>query len=196
MTGFKHANDTAMGNLNYERNENDAYYTQEWCTVGLAEWAEKMFPDVNKWWEPACGSGQMVDVLRKRGWDVYESGLDDEVGRGNDLVDFLAPMPGFHSKRGIVTNPPYGELAEQFIRKALTLTKKHELPVLMLMRHEYDCAKGRVDLFNQPPFVGKLVYTTRPRWIPNTTGAPRHNYAVYAWRHGFTGSPTLHYHVK
>src|SRR5438105_3733660 len=81
-------------------------------------------------WEPACGPGSIVRVLRSAGHRVYATdlvdyGLDDsEFG-----VDFLMErQPGFYIG-AIVTNPPF-KLAEQFVAHALKMFPK----VVMLLR--------------------------------------------------------------
>lgn len=81
-------------------------------------------------WEPACGPGSIVRVLRGAGHrvhatDLVDYGLDDaEHG-----VDFLMEQaPGFYIG-AIVTNPPF-KLADQFVMHALTLCPK----VVMLLR--------------------------------------------------------------
>jgi hypothetical protein len=81
-------------------------------------------------WEPACGPGSIVKVLRAAGHKVYATDLvdygcpDSESG-----VDFLMERaPSFHIG-GIVTNSPY-KLADQFATHALTLCPI----VIMLLR--------------------------------------------------------------
>jgi hypothetical protein len=80
-------------------------------------------------WEPACGHGNIVDVLRAHGHEVI----------GSDLIDY--GRPDFFSRRdflweklpsgcqGIVTNPPY-KLAEEFVAHAIEICPL----VVMLMR--------------------------------------------------------------
>ena len=81
-------------------------------------------------WEPACGPGAIVKVLRAAGHRVYATdlvdyGLDDSESG----VDFLMERePGFHIG-AIVTNPPF-KLADQFVHHALTLCPR----VIMLLR--------------------------------------------------------------
>lgn len=102
-----------------------------------------------------------------------------------------------------VTDPGYGHLrdlaykydcvcpktkrvsmAELFLRHALALTEPVKGRVAMFLRNEFDCAKGRMDLFSHPSFVGKVVVTERPRWIEGSTGSPRHSYSwfVFDWK--------------
>ncbi len=172
---------TMTGTSGYERLANDAYWTPAWCTEALLD-RTKFGPVV---WEPACGRGDMVDVLDKRGHTVIAS--DIKVYSHKPMafeMDFLAinlvvdPV-GFSA---IITNPPY-EHAEAFIRKALDLATSgnRRARVAMLLRNEYDSAKSRRDLFEHPAFLKKLVLTKRPRWSAEDKASPRHNFAWFVW---------------
>lgn len=192
---FIHANDAAMGDLGYDRVPLDHYPTPEWVTEAVVQTLKALRPEIGAIWEPACGNGAMSRVLERHYEKVWSTDVAD-YGFGQSGVDFLAVDDSFHSKHAIVTNPPYGDLAEGFIRKALRLTERHKGLVAMLVRHEYDTARGRVDLFQHPAFVAKLVLTTRPRWIEGSTGAPRHSYAWMFWDHQNIGAPRVLYHVR
>jgi hypothetical protein len=90
----------------------------------------------------------------------------------------------------IATNPPYGRLAEPFVRHALTLTQESGGKVAMLLPHAWDTAKGRIDLFQQPPFKAKLVLTRRIRWdnLEQKDNGPSSNHAWYIWDWDFSGT--------
>lgn len=81
----------------------------------------------------------------------------------------------------IISNPPYGLLAEQAIRHALKLMEKPRGDVIFFMRADYDSSKRRADIFDHLAFATKIVLRHRPRWIEDSTGAPRFNYAFYHW---------------
>jgi hypothetical protein len=73
-------------------------------------------------WEPACGPGRIVNVLRARGHEVYASdlidyGVDSAAHYGRD---FLLEQQAPEGYAAIVTNPPF-KLAEQFVAHALSL---------------------------------------------------------------------------
>lgn len=84
-------------------------------------------------WEPACGRGAIVNVLRDAGHQVVAS----------DLIDYGLPItpPGYYGRdflqesavpegcAAIVTNPPY-QWAEKFVAHALDLSPL----VVMLLR--------------------------------------------------------------
>lgn len=183
-----------LGSSEYERHHADHYPTPAWVTRAVIPYLLKHIDAEVPVWECACGSGEMAEVLSER-FEVRCTDLHDR-GYPCEELDFLKSEP-LNERTAVVTNPPYFEnMPERFIRHALQVTKETEGVVAMLLRHEYDCAKERVDLFNQPPFARQVVLTSRPRWIPGSRGAPRHNYSWYIWSHGWTGEPVKNYHVR
>jgi hypothetical protein len=81
-------------------------------------------------WEPACGPGRIVRVLREAGHKVYATDLIDYGCEDSESrVDFLMTSNRDFSGEAIVTNPPF-KLAHQFVIHALTLCPK----VIMLLR--------------------------------------------------------------
>lgn len=178
-----------FGESGYERAALDAYWTPEWCTSVLLDSVKFR----GRVWEPASGQGHICRVLSGRSYDVFATDIADH-GYHDRLHDFLSRdtfvIPdGIES---IVTNPPY-EKAEKFIRTSLLLMRESRGQVAMLLRNEYDCARTRVDLFDAPPFVMKLVLTKRPRWSADEKASPRHNFAWYVWDWKHHGSPFLRY---
>lgn len=170
-----------MGDLGYARAELDHYPTPAWVTAAIVPHLLQthVYGEFAKVLEPACGDGAMAEVLRYHFHSVTAHDIRDYgYTRMDATKDFLADVADNYDI--IVTNPPYGDLAEHFIRRALMNTKARRGMVAMVMRNEYDCARGRVDLWEHP-FALKLVLTSRPRWIAGTTGAPRHNYSWFVW---------------
>lgn len=172
-------NDPAMsGQIDYARNEADFYPTPP-ENVDCLHLMEPLNGTV--WWEPACGEGHISKRVEElTGVEVISTDLYDR-GYGEYGYDFLITKLTPHGVNGIITNPPYGDLAEEFIRKALELMKPVRGKVIMFLRNEYDCGKGRRDLFAKYPFAHKIIVTKRPRWIAGSTGSPRHSYAWYVW---------------
>jgi len=139
-------------------------------------------------WEPACGEGHISIRLTEHGALVVSTDLYDR-GFGVSGVDFLASnpksiAPGYRGPKTIVTNPPYGDLAAQFIRKALELMERCSGRVALFLRNEFDCRKNQALFSKHPAYAGKVVVTKRPRWIAGSKGSPRHNYAWYIWDFG------------
>ena len=92
----------------------------------------------------------------------------------------------------IATNPPF-KLSVKFVRHALLLTRSFNNAVAMLLPMEWDCAKGRVDLFDGPPFKAKYVIQTRIRWtnLEQKKNGPSKNHAWYVWDWAYRGQPTM-----
>lgn len=173
--------DAAMlGDSGYERIEADHYNTPHENLNCLLEHVTIH----QKVWECAAGKGNLSEQLNEFGHDVWSSdiidyGFGDRFTLANFLEQTELPDPGI---RAIVSNPPYfDDMPEQFIRHALKLMKPVKGQVAMFLRNEYDCSKGRMDLFGLPPFHKKIIVTKRPRWVEGSKGSPRHNYSWFVW---------------
>lgn len=83
-----------------------------------------------KIWEPACGPGSIVKVLRDAGHEVIAGDLVDYgCPQSFSRIDFLIQTVAPFGVECIVTNPPF-KLAGQFVEKALALCPR----VIMLLR--------------------------------------------------------------
>lgn len=168
--------DSAMvGVSTHERRDHDFYATPAWCTEALLRMHNF---DGGEIWEPACGDGAISKVLWDNGKIVFSTDL---IFReyGKPKVNFLAQGKMPDPTKHIITNPPFGKEAEKFLRHALWLTEGTSGNVAFLLRNEFDCGKGRRDLFGSNRFHHKIVLTKRPMWIEGTKGSPRHNYSWF-----------------
>jgi hypothetical protein len=143
-------------------------------------------------WEPACGSGSIVKVLRARSYQVMATDL---VGLGcpdsRSGVDFLMEMNPPMGCECIVTNPPY-KLANEFIRHAIALVPK----VCMLLRFAYlegitrsdilDNGLARVYLFSK-----RLPRMHRVGWTGKKASSMM-AFAWFCWVRGHTDPIALH----
>jgi hypothetical protein len=194
---------TLLGESKYARKALDAYWTEPWVTEWLLSYGLKV-PEGSVIWEPAAGVGHISKVLLAHGFDVLSTDVFNHGWDGlTGLQDFLTVEEVDPTIQCIFTNPPYDiqgvpgvsdVTAEQFVRHALKLMKPVDGCVMMLLRHEFDCAGGRRDLFNQKPFAAKFVLTKRPNWLDpeeqkaeGKTPKPRHNYAWFYWDWRFKG---------
>lgn len=150
-------------------------------------------------WECASGEGDMTRVLEQHFRKVVSSDIHPLV-TGHEQIDFLTQEAAFSEPVAIITNPPYGKLVTEFMERGLHYirTDKARL-VAMLARNELDCAGSeRSHLFkNCPEFSSKVVLTWRPRWIKDSKGSPRHQYAWYVWEPAMTviaaNGPQIYY---
>jgi hypothetical protein len=112
-------------------------------------------------WEPACGRGAIVNVLRDAGHNVIAS----------DLVDYGIPIttPGYYGRdfllehaapagtECILTNPPY-KLAPAFVRHALELCPY----VVMLLRLAFLESVRRSDILDDGRLARVYPFKNRP----------------------------------
>ncbi len=125
-------------------------------------------------WEPACGPGFMARVMECHGLQVVASDLND-WGYGRPGVDFLATR--WARAQAVVTNPPYGELAEAFVRHAVLGLR---LPyVALLLKSDFWHAGGRAPLFEAAPPA--LIYPLGFRLHWDGRGRPVQTHSWMVW---------------
>lgn len=134
--------------------KNDTYETPKEAVWALLK-AEDI-PDVI--WEPACGPGAIVRVLRASGRQVYATDLVNYDSPDQDMAgwDFLMERQVPIGTQAIVTNPPFKN-ASAFVRKALELCPK----VYMLMRLAFLEGVTRSDLIDGGKLARVLVFRNR-----------------------------------
>jgi uncharacterized UPF0146 family protein len=92
-------------------------------------------------WEPAAGKGNIVIPLRRAGFYVLATDLN-ERGCPNCIngVDFLLPTPAaYNNADAIVTNPPFS-LDEEFVTLAL---ERAPLVIMLLRMNFYEGGTGK-----------------------------------------------------
>jgi hypothetical protein len=173
-------------NSGHARKERDLYETPEWVSEALIPHLRK---DLASVWEPAAGTGKMAAVL-ERVAKVHAS--DIEPNGEISACDFLSCSQMPANYEAIITNPPY-ETATEFCELALKLTEPVDGLVAMLMRVDFDSAKGRSHIFrDNPAWSKKLVLTKRIVWFEGGK-SPSFNHAFYIWDWKHTGAPVLAY---
>jgi len=192
--------DPMYGASNFDRAEGDRYWTEPWVPgVLLTAWD---VPE-GRVWEPAAGRGDIVGVLQDFGFETYASDIDMSEYLGPDpceVADFLNyedyDFPP--DVRSVITNPPYkGDLADQFVKRALELMSKgHINMAAFLLRAEWNAAKKRAPIFDHEFYAGEVVLRKRPRWdwwyTEKSEHGPRHNFSWFVWdrrEHHMQGVP-------
>jgi hypothetical protein len=183
--------DAAMlGTSGHERVENDFYPTPAECTHALLRFFDAQGRSVlnKRVWEPAAGQGHISKVCRLFGASVIESDVAPQTADAfvRDFTkvpdtcfdDNPGPTPHF-----IITNPPYQrDVIDGFMTKCVMFARDYGITCAMLMRNEVDSAVTRRKFFvDCKQFDAKLALLWRPRWIADSTGSPRHNYAWFIW---------------
>jgi hypothetical protein len=131
-------------------------------------------------WEPCCGNGALVDVLRAHGHEVTATDLL------RDRIDFLMEWRAPSGADAIVSNPPY-TLAAQFVRHGLVLVPK----VVMLVRLNFYEAQTRADIFDDGSglarihvFANRLPRMHRAGWT-GPHASPSMVLAWFVWQRGY-----------
>jgi hypothetical protein len=131
-------------------------------------------------WEPACGPGSIVRVLRAAGHQVYATDLVDYGSSDQDEHgwDFLSERQLPIGVQAIVTNPPFKN-AQEFVVHALELCPR----VVMLLRLAFLESTKRTPILDGGHlarvhvFRNRLPMMHRDGW----TGPKVSNPTAFAW---------------
>lgn len=170
----------------YHREANDHYPTPGWVTACLLRHVRFR----GAVWEPCCGDGAIARVLREHRYAVVAS---DAAERGFGLggVDFFACTDFPPGCGAMVTNPPYGDGGAErkagnassamlrFVRHALTLTRRAEGQLALLVRFQWIAGRRAAALISSAPLRTVLVLTRRIRWFEmgERTNSGQHHHA-------------------
>lgn len=171
---------------------NDLYETPPVAVEALLR-AERL---PKRLWEPACGPGSIVRVLRAAGHevvatDLVDYGCPDSEARRDFLME-LSPPDGVEA---IITNPPFKN-AEQFVVKALTFAPK----VMMLLRLAFLESERRRAILDEAPLARVYVFRNRLPMMhragqgivaPDRQTSSALAFAWFVWDRAHVGPATL-----
>jgi hypothetical protein len=141
-------------------------------------------------WEPACGTGNIVKVLREAGHDVVATDLNDRGCPDSlDRIDFLLPCK--FECQAIVTNPPFA-LAEKFVAAAL---ERAPLVIMLLRlafmeseRRSYILDNGKLARIHV--FAKRLPMMHREGWEGRKANSGM-AFAWFIWDRMYSGPTTI-----
>jgi hypothetical protein len=181
----------AQRNSEYERQVDDFYPTPIWVTQALVPHIPGYVRTV---WEPAAGTGHMVEALRFLAPRLVVLASDLRGSCNIAEADFFSlSLLGVDA---IITNPPF-DRSDEFVRHAISVVAPRKGFVALLQRSDFDHAAGRRALFSAP-FAKRIVLTKRVTWfIEPLTGRPKAspsvNHAWYIWDFRHEGAPQIAY---
>lgn len=166
----------------------DLYETPPEAVRALLE--AEYLPD--RIWEPACGPGAIVRVLREAGHAVVATDLMDHGCEGQEAgVDFLKLRTAPRGVETIVTNPPYMH-ANAFVARALHLCPR----VIMLLRLGFIAGTKRSSILDNGllarvhVFRNRLPMMHRAGWEgPRATSQTE--FAWFCWDRAHLGPPLI-----
>lgn len=183
MMGNKYRTNMAQRRLSKDYNITPAFVTEALLDV------EKFDGPIL---EPACGTGEMAEVLKAHGYEVESSDLREDLGYGVGGKDFLKRT---ERAVNIVTNPPYGwdgkNLHLKFVAHALNLAERKVAMLLPLhfletpKRAKFLAASHLKAMY----LFAYRVYITREGF----TGVPASMtaYAWFVWERGHKAEPVI-----
>jgi hypothetical protein len=143
-------------------------------------------------WEPACGPGRIVNVLRAAGHEVIAGDLVDYgCPMSFKGIDFLMETRAPHNIEAIVTNPPF-KLAGEFVAKALELSPR----VIMLLRLAFMESERRTPILDNGHLARVHVFRKRlPMMHRDGWAGPKASssmaFAWFIWDRAHTGPTEL-----
>lgn len=169
------------------REENDYYATDPRAMQDLLKY-ETFNNDI---WEPACGEGNLSEVLKLNGYNVYSTDLIDR-GYPDETFDFLQSDIKF--KGDIITNPPF-KYTNEFILKSLESVEMGA-KVAMFLKINYLTGKKRYEeIYSKYPPYRVYVFSGRYACSKNNTPEGYKNgamdYVWIIWQKGIIGATEL-----
>jgi hypothetical protein len=169
--------------------KDDLYQTPDCAVYALL----KVEPLPRVIWEPACGPGSIVKVLRGAGYRVHASDLVDYgCPESDSRVDFLMERSAPHGVDAIVTNPPY-KLAGDFVVHAFALGVANVAMLLRIQFLESACRSSILDngsLARVYVFSRRLPMMHRDGWDGPRAGSA-FTFAWFVWEAGHSGPAEL-----
>jgi Protein of unknown function (DUF3102) len=176
-----------MGSRQEADDSLDFFPTPPWATRALIE---HVFPHIErrghcKWqiaWEPACGEGHIAEVLGEYFGDVASTDIHDYGYGHGPFIDFVESKWASENHDWIITNPPFGDVGETFVLKAIELAGTG---VAMFMRVQWLDSIGRYERIfkDKPPtliaFFAERVNLCKGRWDPEGSTATAYMWLVW-----------------
>tara|TARA_B100000131_G_scaffold291472_1_gene305095 strand:+ start:2773 stop:3366 length:594 start_codon:yes stop_codon:yes gene_type:complete len=161
------------------RAEYDLYPTPRKCVQQLLD-REKFHGQV---WEPACGRGDISEVLLDAGYSVLSTDIIDHGYENlNAIADFLQCTYQENMPRNIVTNPPF-KYATEFMKLGYELTAQSGGKLALFLRLNFLEGQKRFHWFKEHRPSNIYVFAKRQTLWRNGEAIPkgRSGTTAYAW---------------
>lgn len=148
-------------------------------------------------WEPACGKGDISEVLIAAGYNVKSSDIND-YGYGISDIDFLNDNSCFYApfsaSDNIITNPPF-EIALEFV---LQSKKYSQHKIAMFLKTAFLEGGKRYEMFQDKKFPLKCIYQFSKRVNFGIHAGTHKNggmipFAWFVWDRLYEGRPYINW---
>lgn len=169
------------------REEFDYYATDPKAMYMLLE--EESFNE--NVWECACGEGNLSEVLKEYGYNVFSTDLIDR-GYQDEVMDFLKDSYTFNGD--IITNPPFKYTTEFIIKALASIPVGNKVAMFLKLGHLTGKKRYKEIYSIYPPskvyvFTGKVSCSKNNN--PNLFKNGAMNYAWFIWEKGKVGPTYL-----
>jgi len=162
----------------------DFFPTPPWATRALMECVlpHLGIGHVDDVWEPACGEGHIAEVLREYARGAVIATDIHAYGYGQAPLDFLGDLPPHMGADWIITNPPFGDVTEDFVLKADRLAR---VGFAMFVRLQWLESVGRYEAIfrDNPPtliaFFAERAPLCKGEWNPKGSTATAYIWLVW-----------------
>jgi hypothetical protein len=169
------------------REKNDYYATDPRAMEDLLQ-QETFHPDI---WEPACGEGNLSEVLKKHGYNVYSTDIIDR-GYQSDILDFLKTDKKWNGD--IITNPPF-KYTTEFVLQGLNALQNSRKLALFLKLGFLSGQRRYKEVYSKFPPYRVYVFTGRRACSkgndPEGYKNPALDYCWMIWEKGKIGPTDL-----
>ena len=143
-------------------------------------------------WEPACGEGNLSEVLKLHGHEVYSTDLIDR-GYADETMDFLQSNRKWHGD--IITNPPFKHTTEFVLKGLESLEMGRKLALFLKINYLSGQARYKQIYSKIPPYRVYLFTGRRACSKNNTPEGFKNNrgmdYCWMIWEKGMIGPTEL-----
>ena len=132
----------------------------------------------NNIWECACGEGNLSNVLKEHGYNVYSTDLIDR-GYQDEIIDFLQSDNKWFGD--IITNPPF-KYTTEFVLKSLDSVEIGAKVAMFLKLNYLSGQKRYKEIYSKYPPYRVYVFSGRYACSKNNTPEGyKHGAMDYAW---------------
>lgn len=172
-----------LGASEFERLDNDAYFTLEAGMCVEALLSAQLIPPTDRVYEIAAGRGHLMAELTAQGYSVFGSDL---VAHKDPLADIVTPINILEIKSlknwdAVITNLPY-LIQDRLLEHLLPIAARDNCKVAILTRAPWHLAqKRRALVHGNRNFIGIVHLPRRPYWSEQRSSSPRHDFVWNVW---------------
>lgn len=180
----------------WSRDPHDWYVEPYECSAAILD--SLAYDPQDLLWDPACGSGRIVESAEAIGLRAVGSDLVYRSKFCSEKIDFFRSDNCFDA-RHIISNPPFGR-AEDFVLHSLDLISDGGTVCMLLPLVWASGFSTKRSWLPKSPLMSMHVLSPRPSMPPGKVieagvrpGNGTKDFAWFVWEKGYKGDPKLHF---